>query len=179
MMPASKLCSFLFACILLPQAAFANPHVDAVVAELQHHGYERIEISRTLLGRYRVVGTTENAGREIVVYGGTGTVVRDYRFAIDNGSQNDTRQDDADRNDAEVDQLELAPDEEGWTDDQLDQAFPIQTFDYGSDDAFEDEFDPDDQNYSDDDYDDSDADYDDSDDGSDYDSDSSDDDGDW
>ncbi len=168
MMPASKFRSFLFACMLLPQAAFANPHVDAVVAELQQHGYERIEISRTLLGRYRVVGTTQNVGREIVVYGGTGAVVRDYRYNIDNGSENDTENDDADWNNAETDQPELTPDEEGWTDDQLDQMVPSQTFDDGSDGAFEDQYDTDDQDYSDD-----------GDDGSDYDSDTSDESGDW
>ncbi len=147
MMPASKFHSFLFACVLLPQVAFANPHVDAVVAELQSRGYERIEISRTLLGRYRVVGTTETAGREIVVYGGTGAVVRDYRYDIDNESEDDSGNDDADWDNAETDPSELTPDESGWFEDQLGSKFPSQNFDDGSDGVFSDQYDVDDDDH--------------------------------
>ena len=51
---------------------------DSIVEQLQDQGFTRIQISRTLLGRSRIVATTKTMTREIVINPATGTILRDY-----------------------------------------------------------------------------------------------------
>lgn len=62
--------------------AFAAPAraesvTDQVVQQLQSQGYGKIEVSRTLLGRIRIVATRSDFRREIVIDRRTGEVLRD------------------------------------------------------------------------------------------------------
>lgn len=61
------------------QAALAQGPADAVVAQLREQGYVAFEVSRTLLGRIRVVALTAEGGqREIILSPATGEILRDY-----------------------------------------------------------------------------------------------------
>ena len=81
-MRALRYLAVLVACLAMPPVATADPVLDAIVGELKTLGYERIEISRTFLGRHRIVATTSDSGRELIINGGTGSVVRDRRFDV-------------------------------------------------------------------------------------------------
>lgn len=50
---------------------------DDVVAQLTGQGFSRIEITRTWLGRVRIVATDEQRAREIVLNPADGTILRD------------------------------------------------------------------------------------------------------
>lgn len=63
--------------------AMAGPVVaetlqDRVIRQLDEDGYTRVEVSRTFLGRVRMVATAPDARREIVISPSTGTILRDY-----------------------------------------------------------------------------------------------------
>jgi len=51
---------------------------DRVVEQLKDQGYARIQITRTLLGRTRIVATGNAARREIILNTNTGEILRDY-----------------------------------------------------------------------------------------------------
>ncbi|UYO00376.1 MAG: hypothetical protein KIT02_03920 [Devosia sp.] len=59
-----------------PQMAHAD-YVDSVVAQLEAQGYRDIEITRTLLGRVRVLATHAQGVRELVINPRTGELLRD------------------------------------------------------------------------------------------------------
>ncbi len=48
-----------------------------IARQLRRRGYEEIEISRTLLGRVRVVGRRGNVRREVIVNPNSGEILRD------------------------------------------------------------------------------------------------------
>ncbi|NAZ35963.1 hypothetical protein [Rubellimicrobium sp. CFH 75288] len=58
-------------------AAGQSP-ADAVVAQLREQGYVQFEVTRTLLGRIRVVASGPPGWREIVFSPATGEILRDY-----------------------------------------------------------------------------------------------------
>jgi len=59
-------------------AASAAPVSETVVSQLQEQGFTRIRVSRTLLGRTRIVAMSPQFRREIVLNSTTGEILRDY-----------------------------------------------------------------------------------------------------
>ena len=57
--------------------ALARPVADRIARELSRQGFTSIEISRTLLGRDRVVATGPDGRREVIVNPRTGEILRD------------------------------------------------------------------------------------------------------
>lgn len=53
------------------------------MAQLTEQGFVEFEVSRTLLGRIRIVATNELYRREIVFHPVTGEILRDYIEALD------------------------------------------------------------------------------------------------
>ena len=70
-----------FGTFVFAGAALAAP-TDSVVRQLQDLGYSNIKISRTMLGRARIVGETRAHRREIIINPSTGEILRDL---VDNG----------------------------------------------------------------------------------------------
>ena len=63
---------------LLSVAASAQDRSQAMIQSLQSQGFSGIEVSRTWLGRTRIVATGSAGRREIVLNPNTGEVLRDY-----------------------------------------------------------------------------------------------------
>ena len=51
---------------------------ERAIAQLRQQGYERFRVSRTMLGRVRILATGPAGEREIVLNPGTGAVLRDH-----------------------------------------------------------------------------------------------------
>ena len=51
---------------------------DQIVRQLQRQGYRNIRVSRTWLGRVRILARGRNGSREIVLNPATGAILRDY-----------------------------------------------------------------------------------------------------
>lgn len=58
--------------------AQAQSVVDEILAQLKGQGYSHIKISRTLLGRVRLVATGRGKRREIVLNPNSGEILRDF-----------------------------------------------------------------------------------------------------
>ncbi|TFL18738.1 hypothetical protein [Jannaschia formosa] len=69
--------SVLALLLCAPVGAQADVTQD-IVRRLQAEGFERIEISRTFLGRTRIVASGPPGQREVVVNPRSGEVLRDY-----------------------------------------------------------------------------------------------------
>ena len=67
--------------------ALATERVDQIVQALRREGYTRIEISRTWLGRTRILASGGPGQREIVVQPATGEVLRDIESEEDDSGQ--------------------------------------------------------------------------------------------
>ena len=59
--------------------AWGADHVAAIVGELDRRGYTRISVSRTFLGRARIVASGPHGRREIILNPATGEILRDLR----------------------------------------------------------------------------------------------------
>jgi hypothetical protein len=57
--------------------ALARPVTERVARDLQRQGFTSVEITRTLLGRDRVVATGPDGRREVIVNPRTGEILRD------------------------------------------------------------------------------------------------------
>jgi hypothetical protein len=68
----------LIGILLLPTASLADTIQDSIVAQLTQQGFHRIEVSRTLLGRIRILAFSDALEREIVFNPATGEILRDY-----------------------------------------------------------------------------------------------------
>ena len=69
---------------LVASMAVAQSPADAVVQQLREQGYLEFAVSRTLLGRVRVVALApDGTQREIVFNPATGEILRDYSEAAD------------------------------------------------------------------------------------------------
>ena len=66
---------------MMAGASFASP-VDTVVSQLHTMGYANISVTRTMLGRARIVAEKDNHAREIVIHPRSGEILRD---AVDTG----------------------------------------------------------------------------------------------
>lgn len=80
-----------------PGAVLAQNRVDDLVSELQRLGYSDISLSRTWLGRTRIVAEGGRGRREIVLNPSTGEILRDFRE--DDDSHDRGRGDDDGRDD--------------------------------------------------------------------------------
>lgn len=67
----------------LPMTAAAQSFEDQILAQLTEQGFEDFEVSRTFLGRIRVISTNETLTRELVFNPNTGEILRDYWKPID------------------------------------------------------------------------------------------------
>jgi hypothetical protein len=63
---------------LAATSASANPFKDSIIAQLSAQGFSEIRVSRTFLGRTRVVATSSELRREIIFNPATGEILRDY-----------------------------------------------------------------------------------------------------
>ena len=72
----------------LPGAADAAG-TDAIVSQLGEQGYRRITVSRTLLGRVRILATAPGRRREIILNPRTGELLRDYMQSSDDDDARD------------------------------------------------------------------------------------------
>ena len=76
-----RIAHVLFVLVMLlayPGVALADPFTDRITDQLRQQGYGEIVVTRTFLGRYRIVATTDRTEREIIVNPGTGEILRDY-----------------------------------------------------------------------------------------------------
>lgn len=74
---------------LLAVPASAQTAEDRIVRQLRAQGFEEIEVSRTLLGRVRIVAVEDDTLREIVLNPSTGAILRDYWTEIDDDDDDD------------------------------------------------------------------------------------------
>lgn len=68
---------FLFL-VLVAGPVAADRVKDSIVAQLRAQGFTSIEVSRTLLGRSRIVAQSPTLNREIIYNPNTGVILRDY-----------------------------------------------------------------------------------------------------
>lgn len=59
-------------------AANTGSPVDKLTAQLRKQGFEKIDISRTWLGRTRIVARSDTFRREIILNSRSGEILRDY-----------------------------------------------------------------------------------------------------
>ncbi|MEL6573415.1 MAG: hypothetical protein AAFQ64_17275 [Pseudomonadota bacterium] len=67
----------ILAFLLIPLSAAAQSVEDQVATQLRTQGYDVITMSRTLLGRLRVLAQSEEFERELVINPTTGEILRD------------------------------------------------------------------------------------------------------
>jgi len=79
---------FAMAVVLAPNAAAADRVKNSIVSQLRAQGFTSIVVSRTLLGRSRVVAQSPKLDREIIYNPVTGEIIRDY-WSERTGSQSD------------------------------------------------------------------------------------------
>jgi len=75
-------CGFV---LLGASAVAAETVTESIVQQLSNQGYAQITISRTLLGRSRIVAVSPTKNREIVVNPRTGEILRDLRSDVISG----------------------------------------------------------------------------------------------
>ena len=68
----------LFLLLIVAAPATAQSVQDQIVSQLRSQGFEQIELSRTFLGRIRVVAVSDTLERELVFNPTTGEILRDY-----------------------------------------------------------------------------------------------------
>lgn len=71
--------------LALSGAAVAQSFEDRVVRQLHDLGYTGITVSRTLLGRSRIKGISDEGRREIILDPRTGVILRDYLYVRRSG----------------------------------------------------------------------------------------------
>lgn len=69
--------AFVFAAGLV-SAAMAQSPAEQVMTALQDQGYRQFTVTKTLLGRVRIVAEGPNSHREIILNSRTGEILRDY-----------------------------------------------------------------------------------------------------
>ena len=75
--------TFLTAMLALPGAAWAQSVQDQIIAQLTQQGFATYEVSRTFLGRVRIVAISGRFRREIVFNPTTGEILRDFIQPLD------------------------------------------------------------------------------------------------
>ncbi len=115
----------LFALALLFSGpAVAQSATDSIVSQLQAQGFTRIEVTRTLLGRTRIVAESPRYTREIIFAPNTGAILRDYLEARDDDDDRVPRlvapDDRDDRDDRDDDREDDRGDDDDRDDDRED-----------------------------------------------------------
>ena len=82
MMKRRLFISLGLAACLAGAPAMASSVQDEVVEQLSDQGFSHIRVSRTLLGRVRIIATSPTHEREIILNGRTGEILRDYWTAV-------------------------------------------------------------------------------------------------
>ena len=77
-MTMKRLTFLAFSLMLAASPAFADGLESDLVAQLRRQGFSQVEVSRTLLGRIRLVAQSDTRWREIIVNPSTGEILRDY-----------------------------------------------------------------------------------------------------
>ncbi|MCB6178968.1 hypothetical protein LHP98_12625 [Rhodobacter sp. Har01] len=75
------------AALAVAQPAHAKDIVAQIVRQLEKRGYSEITVSRTLLGRVRIVGRGSKGSREIILNPATGEILRDLTTRSDNSGR--------------------------------------------------------------------------------------------
>jgi hypothetical protein len=73
----------VFAVCMLGTSAFADDVKDSIISQLVDQGFNKIEVSRTFLGRSRITAKSATFEREIIFNPMTGEILRDYSTALD------------------------------------------------------------------------------------------------
>lgn len=68
----------LIAAVVLAGPALADSVQDRIIAQLAQQGFTHVTVSRTLLGRVRILATSLTHRREIIFNPRTGEILRDY-----------------------------------------------------------------------------------------------------
>jgi len=68
-----------------PLPALAQSVQDQIISQLTDQGFGNFEISRTLLGRVRILTKSNTLSREMVFNPVTGEILRDYWYRISGG----------------------------------------------------------------------------------------------
>jgi len=152
----------LIAFALSATPGFAQSVEEQVLTQLQDQGFVEITMHRTLLGRLRVVATSQRFRRELVINPNTGAILRDYweelsddggddennvRIYVPDDEYDDEGDDPDDIDDGEDDEDEDAGDADGDGGDEDDD----DDHDDGDDDDDDDDGDDDDDDDDDDD----------------------------
>jgi len=106
---------FLAGCMLAlaPLPALAESLPDRVIRQLKAQGFTRFKVSRTWLGRTRIVATSSKQSREIILNPRTGEILRDYWHARDDGAKDSATDDDAVMDSRSDDSNDDGPDNDG------------------------------------------------------------------
>ena len=84
--------SLLIACLsLTPLAGVAQTQTiqDRIVQQLRDQGFDEIEVTRTWLGRVRILAEEDDTLREIILSPTTGAILRDYWVELDDDDDDD------------------------------------------------------------------------------------------
>ena len=122
--------SLLVACLSLASLAGmaqAQTAQDRIVQQLRDQGFDEIEVTRTWLGRVRIVAEEDDTLREIILNPSTGHILRDYWVELD-----DDDDDDRDENDDEDDDRD--DDDNDDDDDDRDRRRGVLDNDHDADD---------------------------------------------
>ncbi len=71
---------------MTPLLAHAGSIVDKILPQLESQGFDRVEISKTWLGRTRIIATAPGSRREIILNPRTGEILRDLWSLEDDSS---------------------------------------------------------------------------------------------
>ena len=75
---------------LVTDPALAQSAQDSIVAQLSQQGFRNITVSRTFLGRTRILATSNDLRREIVFNPTTGEILRDYWEDLDDDEDDES-----------------------------------------------------------------------------------------
>ena len=116
---------------LVTDPALAQSAQDSIVAQLSQQGFRNITVSRTFLGRTRILATSNDLRREIVFNPTTGEILRDYWEDLDD--------DEDDESPRLINPAGGSDDEEDDDDERSDNSGPGNANDDDEDDEDEDE----------------------------------------
>ncbi len=82
-----RICLICLALLGAPSAVVAQSIESQMISQLTDQGFDDLEITRTLLGRVRIIGYSDTYRRELVFNPATGEILRDYLVAISGTSR--------------------------------------------------------------------------------------------
>jgi hypothetical protein len=111
----------LLAAAVLPGSAMAQSYAEQIVQQLRQQGYDGITVSDTWLGRTRIVASSGNGSREIIIDPRTGEILRDLseggrggqRIIDDRSGSGSGRDDDDEEEEKEEEEEEEEKDNSG------------------------------------------------------------------